>query len=475
MITSQNATNLIQKLPPPYLIVGLGKSGLAAQRLLLAAGIPKSSIASFDEKSGADFNDPQIALNTIRPRTLVVSPGYHLKKPWLIEAKANGLVITSEISLAQFFLSSEKRIGVTGSVGKSTICALLGYAFEKISESVLVCGNFGYPLADYAADLIQGKTSLRKWLVIELSSYQLENCDGLSLDCGTLASLTPNHLERYLTKPHYYASKLQIFRITTGFKICGTRSPGLFSFFNELAQGMHQQALFDMGFQGIDFLNELVLAEEQGLLPSVGAANLSFGQKFFDLIRSRDIDLPTITDSKLIGPHNIINLLVCMCVFRSFGFAEKADAALLQYPGLPHRLENLGEKKHVLFINDSKATTLESVVTAAETLLQSYPDRSGWLLVGGRDKNLPWEELKNLQSRSQLRFVFFGECGALAQQKCQISGVVFPKLKSALDYLSAELKPGDVVLLSPGGTSLDEFKNFEERGDFFKNWVHNLK
>lgn len=473
MVTSQNTANLIQKFPPPYLIVGMGKSGSAAKRLLLAAGVESSSLFTFDDKVVADFQSPELALATAKPKTLVVSPGYRLKQPWLIQAQTNGLQITSELTLAHFFLSTEKLIGVTGSVGKSTTCALLGDALDKINESVLVCGNFGYPLADYAADLLEHKTLPRKWLVVELSSYQLENCEDLALDCGVLTSLTPNHLERYPTKAHYYASKLHLFRLSKNIKVCGTESPGLFAFLNELAQGLHTQALSDVGIKDLSFLKNLILAEQKNSLSATISSNLQEGKKFFDLPRSENLSLVSPKTPKLIGRHNQINILICMTVLRCLGLADRADQALASYPGLSHRLENLGERRHILFINDSKATTLESVITAASTLSDSYPDRKGWLLIGGRDKNLPWQDLAVVQKNPRLQVVFFGECGSLAQEKSQIKGDVFPSLSVALQNLSKALLANDIVLLSPGGTSFDEFKSFEARGDFFKNWVNN--
>ena len=470
-MTTQNTANLLKKYPPPYLIVGMGKSGSATKRLLLTIGVPSSSIFTFDDKAAADYQDPSLALKETQPKTLVVSPGYHLKKPWIVQAKQNGLQITSELTLASFYLSSEKVIGVTGSVGKSTVCALLGSAFDELREPALVCGNFGFPLADYAADVLEKKIAPYRWLVVELSSYQLENCEGLSLSCGVLTSLTPNHLERYLTKDHYYASKLALFRMSSKFKICGTQSNGLFAFLNELAQGHHLQALEDMGIQDLSFLNHLLLAEQSSLVSDRWASQLGFAQKFFDLSKTMDLHLGGVKNQRLIGQHNLINILICMAVFRCFGFSDQADHALLNFPGLAHRLENLGENNQILFINDSKATTLESVITASKTLQSSYPQRTSWLLIGGKDKNLPWQDLSSLQSLPQLRYVFFGECGRLAHEKSQLPGQVYSSLKSALADLKTHLLPGHVVLLSPGGTSFDEFKSFEDRGNFFKTWV----
>ncbi|MFN8943087.1 MAG: Mur ligase family protein, partial [Pseudobdellovibrionaceae bacterium] len=358
-------------------------------------------------------------------------------------------------------------------VGKSTVSALMGFAFEGLQEQALVCGNFGIPLADYAADILENKTLQRKkYLVIELSSYQLENCHGLKLNCSALVSLTPNHLERYKTQFYYYTTKLQIFNITSGEKFCACESAGLFSFFEELAQGKHQDVFKEFGYSNLNFLKHIRIAGSSEHLVNLEKKYSSDNSCYFDLERSFQLNLPEAKQHRLIGHHNKMNILLCMALFRSLGFEDTADTYLKNYGGLPHRLENLGEKSGVTFINDSKATTLESVITAAHTLEQFYPKRRAFLLVGGKDKNLPWQELGQLRKTHELNFIFFGACGSLAREKSQLKGHLTPTLATGLNHLKTFLKVGDVVLLSPGGTSLDEFKNFEDRGLFFKSWVN---
>lgn len=471
-MNTKNSTEFVQKLPPPYLIVGLGKSGNAARRLLQKLGVAPHALFTFDDKIHADFSSPLVAMQTAKPKTLIVSPGYSLSTAWLQEAKKNGVIITSELSLASFCLTTEKLIGVTGSVGKSTVCALLGAGFTGLGEDALVCGNFGFPLADYAADLLEKKYVPKKWLVIELSSYQLENCKGLRLHTGVLVSLTPNHLERYPTQSHYYATKISLFNLTVHHKVCGTGSAGLFVFLNELASNLHKDVLSDCGVTDPhSTLSHCILAERFELLSSTFDNLLPQGKYFFDRDQTERLYLTQVSQQKLIGQHNVTNILLCMAVFRLLNFTDQADMHLLEYSGLPHRLENLGEHQSILFINDSKATTLESVMTAATTLHSSYPKRRAWLLVGGKDKNLPWQDLNELTANHNLKFLFFGECGEKAKHLSRLDGDVFQNLPTCLEHLKQNLQPQDVVLFSPGGTSLDEFKSFEDRGVFFKNWV----
>jgi UDP-N-acetylmuramoylalanine--D-glutamate ligase len=143
------------------------------------------------------------------------------------------------------------------------------------------------------------------------------------------------------------------------------------------------------------------------------------------------------------------------------------------YQGLPHRMENLGTTKGILFINDSKATTMDSVLISVDALLKNRMKENSTLhlLLGGQDKNLPWESLNCLQRFPNINIYFFGQCGSLAKSKSQLTGGVWPSLGSAFSEMLSSAKTGDTVLLSPGGTSLDEFSNFENRGDYFKNLV----
>ncbi|MGZ3743445.1 MAG: UDP-N-acetylmuramoyl-L-alanine--D-glutamate ligase, partial [Pseudobdellovibrionaceae bacterium] len=149
--------------------------------------------------------------------------------------------------------------------------------------------------------------------------------------------------------------------------------------------------------------------------------------------------------------------------------------AMKTFQGLEHRLGNLGFFNGVHYINDSKATALDSVLTAVEEARKYLPFHATmYVLVGGRNKNLPWEKLEILKNFSDISFLFFGECREIAQEKSQLTGPKFAKLEEAIIYAASLAKPNDIVLLSPGGTSLDEFNGFEARGNFFKEKVKNL-
>jgi UDP-N-acetylmuramoylalanine--D-glutamate ligase len=424
----------IKNLKTPIAILGMGKSGEAAKRLLLLSGFSEDEVVTFDSKmDSVDYKDPFQLFSIAKPGTLVVSPGFPLSTPWLKDAISGGVHITSEISLACAYLSTEKIIGVTGSVGKSTTVSLLQSGLDSFSSSNFVGGNLGTPFAEYASDLIEGKRGVADWIALELSSYQLENCDGLVLDYSAITFFTSNHLERYEDLQQYYDTKWNILSITKC-KMLLNRNGG-----DLIKYSIHKEG----------------------------------GEKI-RIISKDDSRLSALQLEKalLIGKHNQDNLALAASLAIESAWPISSIKGMKSFTGLPHRLENLGEKAGIRFINDSKATALDSVLIATTEVIDSLNiDTNLFLLLGGRNKNLPWEQLKSLNSPKVIKFVFFGECREEAQQKSQLLGPSFPSLGEALAFTFKNAQQGDTVLLSPGGTSLDEFKSFEERGNFFKNKI----
>lgn len=416
------------QLPRPIAIVGLGISGDSVLQLLIKSGIPRSEIFTFDQKQVADFNDPQ-ALMAKTPQTLCVSPGVPLSTPWITQAIKSGVRLTSELEIAFAFLQSEKVICITGSLGKSTTTALLGEGALTFDSGRFCGGNLGIPLAKYALNLLNGFSRAQN-VILELSSYQLENFSNLKSDLSVFTFLSANHLERYSNLQSYYDTKLSLLEKT------------------------RQTVVVNRN--GGDNLGQIESKQSQ--------------YSFLDFAFTDRNSLSSQDHPKLIGSHNLDNVAVAFAVADKMGWPASAKKAMLNFPGLPHRMENVGRWQNILFINDSKATTMDSVLEAYNSL-QSEKKGEIHLLLGGRDKNLPWNQLTSLSQEKDLRISFFGECGDKAKQMSRLEGSVFSKLQDALTMLGPQLKENDIVLFSPGGTSLDEFKNFEERGLFFKNWV----
>jgi UDP-N-acetylmuramoylalanine--D-glutamate ligase len=187
-----------------------------------------------------------------------------------------------------------------------------------------------------------------------------------------------------------------------------------------------------------------------------------------------------IQSCNMVGTHNLDNLAVALQVGLLCQWPTSFIKSLLEFSGLPHRLENLGhydfaDIRNIQFINDSKSTTMNSVLEAVESVLPNVPKQSNLvLLLGGKDKNLPWSQLSVLGKHSNIRFLFFGSVANTAKEQSALDGSTYTSLNEAMSNLRKHLTTNDIVLLSPGGTSLDEFKNFEERGDFFKKKITSI-
>lgn len=422
-------TAYIKNLKTPIAIIGLGKSGSSALKLLKEFGFPPDQLATYDEKEvSANFNSIDKLLS-FSPKTLVVSPGVPLNSSWILKLAADGVYITSEINLASSLLTTEKVIGVTGSVGKSTVVSLLGTGAASFDTSVFIGGNIGTPFCNYAFDLLKGRPKA-SWVILELSSFQLENCAQLSLDFSIISFLSPNHLERYTALEDYYQRKMLITTITK--ETC---------LFNKSSKDCVKYS-----------------AQAKSKFKLVNADSFSHHEL-----------LPQVF---LLGLHNKDNFSLAAEMARICDWPEVSFVEMTQYRGLPHRLEFVVELNGVTYVNDSKATAMESVLVAVKGCLENIsPHGRLYLLLGGKDKNLSWEELSVFSSNDKIIPVFFGACGPLAQEKTRLSGERFEKLGSAINFCQKRTRSGDIVLLSPGGASLDEFKNFEERGDFFKTIV----
>ncbi len=422
-------TAWIKNLKTPIAVIGLGKSGKSAVALLQAVGFSDSDIFTYDDKDPtAQISDPE-NLILKNPKTVVVSPGVPLSLVWIQKLIKQGSFLTSEVSLAASVISTENLIGVTGSVGKSTVVSILAAGAKYVDPHCFIGGNLGVPFCDYALHILNGNPRAT-WIVLELSSYQLENCKGLSLKFSAVTFLSENHLERYATVDSYYKTKLVITTITENLCVFNQNSRDC------LAYSEYSKCAYYLASGAKD------------LLP------------------------PEREKIQLVGIHNQDNFAIARKMAQLSEWPLAALEKMYQFSGLSHRLETIGTFKGVLFINDSKATALDSVLVAVKACLEKVVKPGNLhLLLGGKDKNLPWHQLSVLANDSRIKFNFFGACGGDAQAKSHLHGLVHPTLKVALSQCLHSAQVGDTVLLSPGGTSLDEFNNFEHRGEFFRNTV----
>lgn len=392
-----------------------------------------------------------------RADMLCVTAGADLRIPFLQEAIRRNIPIWND---AAIFLHEVKNpiIAITGSSGKTTTTTLVGRmakAAAKPGQNVWVGGNIGFALMSFIDDIEPDDL-----VVLELSSFQLELVKN-SPHVAAILNITPNHLDRHETMENYTAAKVNILRYQT--------EDDTAVLFRE---------------------NDLSWAQKKLLRGSL----VSFGFEEPDLSESRVVYLKgseiiyrengvetTIMDTSVIllrGRHNVCNVMGACAIAAAAGFGPDAMRAGVEgFTGVPHRLQWVRNYHGAAWYNDSIATAPERTMAALHSFHEPLV-----LLLGGRDKHLPWDELAaEIQHRAH-SVVLFGEAADLiknALEKAKIQNgpkvIRCERLEDAVKAAAEECREGDVVLLSPGGTSYDAFVNFEERGDRFTEWVKALE
>ena len=412
------------------LVVGLGKSGAAAARLLVERGA---------RVIGADDRDVPLPagvteLRRVVPEALrgvdvvVVSPGVPLSLPIFREAK---LHVIGEVELASAFIR-EPIAGITGTNGKSTTTALTGHLLATANKRVFVGGNLGNALSNRV--VMGGELDVS---VCELSSYQLESIESLRCAAAAVLNVTPDHLDRYASLEVYASAKERIFE---------NQRPGDLAVLN--AADARVAAMKTK--PGV----ERRLFDPRGREIRVGGAALA-------------LRAPTLR-----GIHNLENAFAAALLAAHFGVrADDLQRGLDTYPGLPHRLESVRTLDGVEWINDSKATNVDSVAKS----LSAFPEGIH-LIMGGRGKGAPYAPLRELMRGRVKTILTIGEDAATVER--ELSDVAKVERAETLGVAvrrARELaRPGEVVLLSPACASYDQFRNFEERGDTFKRLVQEL-
>jgi UDP-N-acetylmuramoylalanine--D-glutamate ligase len=439
------------------LVVGLAKSGVAAARLATEKG---AKVTAADKRSASELGETAATLERIGARLalgphderlfcdadlIVVSPGVPMAIPAIQAARKAGVRVIGEVELASWYLPGTL-IGVTGTNGKSTVTALTGCLCEQSGRPTFAGGNLGKPLSEA---VLSGRRF--DYVVCELSSFQLEGIETLRPHGACITNLTPDHIDRYPSHEAYGLTKKRIFMRQTAedFGIVNAGDAGTM----KLIEGERCQH-YTFGF------GEPV---EHGARWHDGqmVVRLGAGEERY-----------RVANRALRGDHNLENAMVSVLLARLSGVSpEQVQTGLDRYPGLAHRIESAGMVDGVEYVNDSKATNVESTLVA----LKAFP--SGvWLIAGGRGKGAPYKPMVEA-SRGRLRAVLtIGEDAAkiAAAYRGVVEVVDCGDLAGALKVARSRAKAGDVVLLSPACASYDQFKSFEHRGDQFKAMVREL-
>ena len=450
------------------LIIGAARQGLSLARYLATRG---AQVTLNDQLTAGQLGGVAESLADLPVRLALgghpldlldhtdlvcISGGVPLSLPLIVEARRRGLPLTNDSQIMMDAIQAPV-IGITGSAGKTTTTTLVGRMAEdfatRTARKAWVGGNIGLPLVEYVDQIRPDDL-----VIVELSSFQLELMTSAP-HLAAVLNITPNHLDRHGTLEAYTAAKARIlqYQSTEDQAVLNREDPG--------AWGLRDQVkgkLVTFGLQR----------------PGNGAGTYCQDDRLFFTDGQHEIELMPRGLIRLPGAHNLLNVLAAGAIACAAGFPpESIQAGVNGFNGVAHRIELVRTWHGADWYNDSIATTPERTIAAIEAF-----DRPLVLLLGGRDKNLPWEKLAELVHQRVDHVVIFGEAsekilralGPLQPGQRLQTIHRLPDLESAVQAAANIVEPGDVVLLSPGGTSFDEFKDFEERGERFRKWVKAL-
>ncbi len=461
-------------------VIGLGKSGIAAARLLQQSGW---QVKLSDRNTSETLRQQQIQLEregiTVElghsleldgsdlPQMIVVSPGV----PWdalaLVRARELGIETIGEMELAWRHLQSCPWVGITGTNGKTTTTALIAAIFQTAGLYAPACGNIGYAACELA--LSAGATSKRRptqksevrsidWVIAEISSYQIESSRSIAPQIGVWTTFTPDHLSRHRTLENYYNIKAHLLHQSQQ-QVMNSDD----AYLNKLGVNQWPDAWWT-SIKGKDHLigDQGVYIEDGWVVETLHAA--------------RPQRIVAVAALRMQGEHNQQNLLMAVAVARLAGIEKDAIAqAIANFPGVPHRLEHICTWQGIDFINDSKATNYD----AAQVGLASV-NSPVILIAGGEAKagdDTRW--IQTIQAKAAA-VLLIGDAAAAFAQRLEPAGYSSYQIVETMEKAvprAAELAQqydARVVLLSPACASFDQYQNFEQRGDHFRQLCQDL-
>jgi UDP-N-acetylmuramoylalanine--D-glutamate ligase len=416
-------------MSPRALVVGAGKSGLAVARFLAARG---ETVRICDTRPEDELRDAiarlpgeaEVIAGGYDERVLegagivYASPGVPWDAPLLEAARAGGMIVSSEIDLF-FELCPAPIVGVTGTNGKTTTTAMIGAVLAQGDRPVLVGGNIGDTVLDRLPEITP-----EHWVVLELSSFQLESCRRPRARIGVVLNITPDHLDRHHTLEGYVNAKARLLE---------AQEPG-----------------DDAVLNGLDPIC-------RGL-----AARTRAAVTWFD----RHQPVPEVP---IPGRHNQLNALAAAATGRLAGLDDDAiQAGIAGFEGVEHRLELVGEWGGVRWYNDSKATNPDAGLVA----LDSFPGVPLVLIAGGYGSGFELDEWLGSVRGATTAVVLIGRSAPLLEERLHGHRVVrADSIEEAVEAAAGLTRPGGVVLLSPAYKSYDMFRSYEDRGRRFKQAV----
>lgn len=449
------------------LVVGLGKSGEAAVRYFTEQG---AKVTATDEKNKQEMGDAFKRLEDLKVNLelgrfnettftstdlIFLSPGVSRALPEVKAAIDAKIAVTNDIEILRHYVKCPL-IAITGTNGKTTTTTMIAEMLKNDGKKVFVCGNIGVSALDFVNNKVEADA-----VVVEVSSFQAESLTEFRPDVGVLTNLEPNHLDRYPGGvTDYYAAKAKVFarmgaKDTLVLNLDNPPSEKLAATTKANVQWFTRRDPMTIGGEVAERFQGAYLKR-----PKILCKNAS-GESSFDLMGSR---LP--------GDHNRENFMAAINAVQALGCSPQAiQKTMLEFRGVEHRLEFTRRKDGVTFYNDSKATS----AAAMQRSLTSF-NAPIILLAGGRDKDEDFTPLVDIVKRKVKNLILVGEAKEKINRALGDFSETFivGTFEEAVLIAFQKSRNGDIILFSPGCTSYDMFKNYEERGDYYKKLVSQL-
>lgn len=426
------------------LVIGSAKSGYAVACLLNEKGyeVIITDMKRIEQREDLLASGIQVVdeghpdwIKCLEYDFVVKNPGIKYTAPLIAYFVDKGVKIYTEVEVASWYAKNFHYAAITGTNGKTTITSML-YECLKAKGKALVGGNIGTPLSE----LVLLHENEEKDVAIELSNFQLLGCEHFHPRVSVVCNLAPDHLDYMKSVEEYYESKMRIYQCQVGDDW----------FLRNVDDEIVMEYARNIPCECIDFS---LKREDVDLYLKEGRVYL------------RDEMLFDAKSLQVVGIHNVSNAMIAACMAYKLGVdLNSIQNTLANFKGIEHRIEYVGEKNGVKFYNDSKATN-----TQAATIALASFERNILLLAGGHDKGIPFDEMHDYDERVKC-------CLAFGETKEKIASVFthsqcVETMKEAIDAAYGMSTKGDVVLLSPACSSYDQFDNYEQRGDLFKDYV----
>jgi UDP-N-acetylmuramoylalanine--D-glutamate ligase len=439
-------------------VVGLGQSGIAIAQLAKYLGskvfISDNSSSNSVKKNleSLRFNDIQGEIgghseNIFNTDLMIISPGVPADSIIVQEALKRGINVVGEIEFAGLFTDSTI-MGVTGSNGKSTTVHALIKMCQTDKVNGVLAGNVGLPFSEKVLEELQNSDPKRVY-ILEISSFQMEFVKQFHPHISIFLNISPDHLDRHKTFENYLTAKLRLAKNQT----------------------KHDYVIYNSDDKTLIEAFKTHIAKKLTFSPknsdeSIYSINNSkiINKEYATLTPLKNIGLP--------GQHNIYNLLAAATGAHCLGISDEKIAKVMQsFKGIPHRLENITKINGIEYINDSKATNIDAVKVAVESYKKPII-----LILGGIAKNNDFAVLKKFKNNIK-NIIAYGAAKEIINEELSNTFAVskIELLHDAVKLSFRKAKNGEIVLLSPGCASFDQFKNFEDRGNKFSQWVKELE